>query len=64
MVLRELDCMLNADRDGKMQDAARLVRKSKNAASEPETAFCLIVTGKEEMTLSLAGLAVTYSPRA
>ena len=43
---------------------AVLELETKNAASEPETAFCLIVTGKEEMTLSLAGLAVTYSPRA
>src|SRR5260221_9432792 len=29
-----------------------------------ETAFCLIVTRKEELPLSLAGLAATYSPRA
>ena len=29
-----------------------------------ETAFCLIMTRKEEVSLSLAGLAATYSPRA
>jgi hypothetical protein len=39
-------------------------RTTKNAASRREAAFLLFTTSKEEFYLSLAGLAVTYSPRA
>ena len=57
-------CMLNADHDRKMQDRGRSARKTKKPPPETETESCLIVTRKEEITLSLAGLAATYSPRA
>jgi hypothetical protein len=58
--------MLNVDRDRKMQtdEQWRSIPAQKNAASETEAAFSLIVTRKEEISLSLAGLAATYSPRA
>jgi hypothetical protein len=61
--------MLNGDRDGKMQwtrhwrGQTRTARNNKNAASRRKRRF-RIRTSKEEIFLSLAGLAATYSPRA
>src|SRR5258708_34945002 len=44
---------------------AHLPRAHKQKRRLPrEAAFCLIMTRKEENSLSLAGLAATYSPRA
>ncbi len=54
--------MQNADHARKMQPGSE--QTNKNAASEMEAAFCSIMTRKEEISLSLAGLAATYSPRA
>jgi hypothetical protein len=38
--------------------------KNKTPPPEGDGVFALIVTRKEELLLSLAGLAATYSPRA